>query len=70
MFSDIMYTHDLSCAAYVGSISSNFKIIAMEPRSGYRFFGLDGFKFNHAYCTCLKELQNIEQDDSLILSFF
>ena len=55
-----MYSHNLSFAVYVGTISSDFKIIATKPGSGYRFVGLDGFKFNHAYCTCLKELQNTE----------
>ena len=60
MFSDIMYTHNLSITIYVGSMSSNFKIIAPQPGSGYRFVGLDGFNFNHSYYTCLKELQNTE----------
>ena len=38
-----MYTHNLSVTIYVGSVSSNFKIIATKPGSGYRFVGLDGF---------------------------
>ena len=55
-----MYTRNLSIAIYVGSISSNFKIIATEPGSGYCFVGLYDFKFNHAYYTCSNKLQNTE----------
>ena len=39
-----MYTHNLSVTICVGSLSSNFKIIATQPDSGYRFVGCrDGF---------------------------
>ena len=55
-----MYTGNLSITIHVGSIRSNFKIIATEPDSGYCFVGLDDFKFNPAYYTCSNKLQNTE----------
>ena len=38
LFSDIIY--NLSVTIYVGSVSSDFKIIATKPGSGYGFVGL------------------------------